>query len=178
MSIDRTVNVHVSYVQMKVWWVIYRCTVPGCVMCCKHTNYEEMFTDLSRAPHTYHRVHTNMLQKCNSKVCQFQFYQVATNSICKVCKQHQGRNFDRCACTDYALLNRKSNALWIVLVNASAKSINRHNHSKVWGHLKVFNVFEMFSYSSSPRLHLFDHKYSKNRTIWNIITIKNNSFFM
>ncbi len=32
MSIDRTVNVHVSYVQMKVWWVIYRCTVPG-VLC-------------------------------------------------------------------------------------------------------------------------------------------------
>ncbi len=34
MSIERTVNVYVSYVQMKVWWVIYRCTVPGCVMCC------------------------------------------------------------------------------------------------------------------------------------------------
>ncbi len=26
--------VHVSYVQMKVWWVIYRCTVLWCVMCC------------------------------------------------------------------------------------------------------------------------------------------------
>ncbi len=23
-----------SYIQMKVWWVIYRCTVLGCVMCC------------------------------------------------------------------------------------------------------------------------------------------------
>ncbi len=32
MSIDRAVNVHVSHVQMKVWWVIYRCTVLGCVM--------------------------------------------------------------------------------------------------------------------------------------------------
>ncbi len=33
MSIDIIVNVHVSYVQ-KVWRVIYRCTVLGCVMCC------------------------------------------------------------------------------------------------------------------------------------------------
>ncbi len=30
MTIDRTVNV--SYVQMKVWWVLYRCTVRGCVV--------------------------------------------------------------------------------------------------------------------------------------------------
>ncbi len=39
MSIDRTVNVHVSYVQMKVWWVIYRYVQYWGVLCVVQVGY-------------------------------------------------------------------------------------------------------------------------------------------